>query len=285
MATYFYVTNDLRTDVSSISELAGFLNGRYISYDSTTGKFSDVSSIVDPSSDRIIPINIWNFTNPSDVSDYIVDPSADISKTPTIDISYHGDYWHAVSYINIKRNRAFYELFNCTNKFVTKEPIGYNTSVRLNEISGNVIYATDPFLYTLGSDGMAAFYFAPNDKAGWMKCFNDDDYDKASVLNPDYDSKISEALAPCDSDGWRQVLNAKFYGFEFNFYPNGCAHWFTLIEGLGHNIKVRYLDSSGAPLPYSAWYPSMTIKSGVGNYSEIGANLRNVAKVEARFVI
>ena len=82
----------------------------------------------------------------------------------------------------------------------------------------------------------------------------------------------------------RVVLDGKKIDKGFNFYPNGCTRWWTMMEGLGHNIKLRFLDSTGMPLPYSAWYPAMTINSGTGNYSLFGTYVGNVAKVEARFI-
>ena len=284
MATYFYITNDLRTNLTSISELSGSLDGRYLSYNATTDKFADVSSSDILDTDRIIPINIWNLNVTSGDANYIVDPDAIINGSPTISLTVNSATFHEVSNVNIKRTRAFYQLFNCTNKLICMEPLGYNSYVKLNAIDGSQIYSTDPLLYTMNLDGLVTFFFSPHSKAGWIKCIKTDDYDKSSTPNPDYNDNYSQALSPCDADGWRQVLNGKYYGFEFNFYPNGCTRWWTMVEGLGHNIKVRFLDSSGSPLHYSAWYPTMTIDSGTGNYSLFGANVSNVAKVEARFI-
>lgn len=284
MATYFYVTNDLRTNMTSIRELSGSLDGRYVAYNSTTNKFTDVSSTDILETDRIIPINIWNLNDTSGDNNYIVDDNAVISGSPTISLIVNSAAYHEVLNINIKRNRAFYQLFNCTSQLTLVEPLGYNAYVKLNAIDGAQLYAKDPLIYTMGLDGLATFYFSPDSKAGWVKCVRSEDYDKSSTPNPDYNENYSQALSPCDADGWRQVLNGKYFGFEFNFYPNGCTRWWTMVEGLGHNIKLRFLDSTGSPLLYPAWYPTMTINSGTGNYSLFGTYVGNVAKVEARFI-
>lgn len=284
--TIFFVTSDYRTDQNSISELAGSLTGRYLFYNNDTNELEDVSSTVNVEEDRIISIAIWNTpkldteeNNPS----WEETPDAPVTGEPNIDTTTWGDYYHVVKNIKIKRNRSFYQLFNCTTEFSLVEPLGYNTSVRLSSIKDEPLYVADPLLYLLNIDGMSTFYFSPSQKSGWFRCILNDDITKTQSTNLTYDPSKSTALSPCDLEGWRTVINAQYDGFEFNFYPQGYTNWWNNVLGVGNNIKIRLLDNNNQPLPNAAWYPIHTIRSGLNQVSEFGSTV-NVYKVEARYV-
>ena len=284
--TLFYVTADYRNDQTSIAELSGSLAGRYLYYDNTLNELTDVSSTVNREEDRIVSIAVWN--NPKqeteqDNPSWEADSNVSITGDPNIDEQVWGDHYHVIRNIKVKRNRSFYQLFNCTTEFTLVEPLGYNTSVRLSSIKDEPLYVADPLLYLLNIDGIATFYFSPTQKSGWFRCILNDDITKTQTTNLTYDPTKSTALGPCDLDGWRTVINAQYNGFEFNFYPQGYTNWWNNVLGLGNNIKIRLLDNNNQPLPNGAWYPIHTIRSGLNQVSEIGSTT-SVYKVEARYI-
>lgn len=293
MATYFHVIADNRSeDDDRMPELIGSLDGKYISRDCAMDQIIDVSSVVDLENDRIIDIVLYS-TSDADDDQYEERPSCEIddqvmvgTNPPELEDNYWGNYFYRVKdTTNIRRNRALMQLFDCVTRFTTEQCVGYNTSVRIGSIGDAPLYLTEPLDYESTSTGLVTFYFNTNPKSGWFKCFLDNYEKLTSVLNPDYKPSMITTLGHPDVNGWRTVLNGQYEGFEFDFFPKNATpyNWWTQIEGLGHNIKVRYLNGAGVPLPHAAWYPVMNINTGTGAKSRIGART-SVYKVEARYI-
>lgn len=287
-SSHFFVIADNRADKTTLPEITENLEGIHILYDANIDKFLKSDLMVTPNRDRVFNVAIWDrpSVEPDPIPSWEIDPSVPNSNTPYIDSDYHDDVWYDVHNVTVKRNRAMIQLFNCLDllKLIDDQRVGYNTMVRLSQISDNPIYKTSPIIYTLTEEGEAEFYFAPAKESGWFRCYLLDDFEKMEVKNPKWDSRKTSALSPCDQDGWRIVLNAEYNGVEFDFYPNKCSNYWDKMEGLGEGIKIRALDEGGNPLPYSKWLKSGNkIVSGVGNYSSFGVT-GNVFKVEARYI-
>lgn len=282
MSVFFYVINDNRTDKSSIPSLFGPLDGHFIFYDSITDNLVDGTGLVNFEKDQIVSTVLYDnsllFKNKSEEN---VELTYEINSkmfngSPKIDtIQFTGEKFRKVlETCNIKRHIAVIELFNKTSKFTIKEPVGYNTLIKLTSKNGSVIYyQTDPLLYTSTKDGIIDFYFSPKSKSGYYRNYLNDYAKLLLKRNPDYNSSLSTALGIPDVDGWREVINAQYDGMEFNFYPNDVSDTWHLIEGLGNNIKVRLVDKFLNPLPFSAWSTSIEIHSGLDQYSKLGSTI------------
>lgn len=284
--TSLYVISDNRTDLNSIAEFPGKkLDGRYLYFDTINDSFSDITDAVDLKEDRIVTIAIWDTpeSKNEECLDFESDPTLQVFGESFIDETVWGDDWRGVNNLITKRNRSFYQLFNCTTEVISIEPLGYNTSVRLSNIQDSPLYQTDPIDYELNKDGTSKFYFSPNPESGWFRCVTDCDFERFNILNTDYDPNKTTALSHADSYGWRKVLNAKYNGIEFNFYPNGVTNWWDSVLGVGNNLKIRFVQEDGTPLPLSAWYPVCNLDSGLGKKSAFGSTV-NVYKVEARYI-
>lgn len=290
--SFLHVINDRRTDLNSIPELGNNnLAGQYLYYDSDNNIYLNKTNLFDESIDIAIPIILRDPPSKGVYSadDWIIDLTEDeLLGEPYIDNTDNPCGFFPVHNVQVKRNRSFFQLFDCTNEFDIEdnERIGYNTVVKLGDISNNSIYAgPDIMLYRLDITGEATFYFSPQPKSGWLSCVKTDDFKRQAKRNLDYISNKNTALSPCDDEGWRTVINGEYYGFEFNLYVGTAKtkNWWDKIIGLGHNIKVRFLDQAGNPLPMSAWYPVMDIKTGLDQFSSLGATT-NVYKIEARYV-
>lgn len=289
MSLFFYVVNDNRLNKNSIDTVFGSLDGRFLFFDNVTQQIVEGTNLVDFDKDKIISISLYDnsifltnttlFDNSYEVNDTFLKGCPEIDK-----IQFVGDHFRKIlETCNVKRNLAVIELFSKTSKFTIKEPVGYNSIIKLtNNDNTEIHYISDPLLYTSTIDGIIDFYFSPNPKSGYYKNYLENYSNLLLLKNPNYDPSISTALGIPDINGWREIINAEYNGMEFNFYPNDVSNkW--LLEGLGNNIKLRLLDKHLNPLPFSAWIPSVNIHSGLDQYSKLGSTLP-VYKVEARYI-
>ena len=289
MSTFFYVVNDNRTDKTSIKSLFGPLDGHYLFYDSVLNQLVEGTGLVNFENDNIVSIVLYDnlkiLTNKDDIIEYEIDDKLP-NGNPEIDIIQTvGDKFRKIlETINIKRNIAVIELFDKTAKFTIKEPVGYNSIIKLTSTNGlEIHYTSDPLLYTSFKNGIIDFYFSPTPKSGYYRNYLNNYADLLLTRNPKYNSSISTALGIPDENGWREIINAQFNGMEFNFYPNDVDNTWKLIEGLGNNIKIRLVDKFLNPLPFSAWSTSFHIRSGLNQYSRLGSNIP-IYRLEARYI-